>query len=134
MDENSSENAIRCNLRLINRLGFKFAEENWCFGKYKINFLLLMGGLLLNFKCWFTVINEGLLPNSWSLKDFTFKINVSVGVTLATMKVILFVWKSKEIHELCQMLIHDLIVIDKMDKRLEKEQKFCMKIANFSFR
>ena len=129
MVENLSENAVMCNFNSLNRLGFKFAEKNWHFGKYKINYFVFFGILLFNIKSWLTIFYK----DDWSLTNFTFVLNIGVATFVYFMKFMLFLWNNKTIYKLTEMLMNDSIVIDQMDKRLEKQQKFCIKMAKSVF-
>lgn len=129
MAENLSENAVMCNFQYFNHYGFKFAEKDWYFGKYKISYVAFFGIWILAIKCCLTTYYKGYATDNFSLTNFTFMLNAGVAAFIHIMKMMLFLWKNKTINKLAELLKSDLIVIDLMDKRLEKGQKFCVNLA-----
>lgn len=129
MVENLSETAGICNFHFLNRYGFKLAEKNWYFGKYKTNYLVLFGLWMHVIKCWLTVFYKDHESDNFILTNYVFELNLSIGASMFLIKFMLFLLKNKTIYNLTEMLKVDLIVFDSLDKRLEKDQKFCVKIA-----
>ncbi|CAO1405625.1 unnamed protein product [Diamesa serratosioi] len=132
MDVKLSEKAIKCNFVNFNQMGFKFAEKNWYFGKHKRNYVILIGCWLLLIKSWLTLIFKGFEDSS--LSNNLFEMSVGVANIVFLMKLHLFLWNHKKINDLNEMLIHDLMVIDEKDKRLQKKQKLCIKVAKWVYR
>lgn len=133
MTENLSENAVMCNLISFNRSGLNFAEKDWYFGKYKIIYLTCFGSLYLMIKCWLTLFYKDLGTDDWTFTNFTFLLYVGAAAFGYMIKLMLLLWKNKSIYNLTELLKIDLIVIDNLDKRLEKDQQFCVKMAKSVF-
>lgn len=129
MVENLSEASVNCSFHFLNRYGFKLAEKNWYFGKYKISLLAFFISCLLVIKCWLTYIYKEHKEDGLILTNSLFELNAAIAGSMYLMKLIVFMWKSNSIYNLIELLKIDKIVFDNLDKRLEKDQKFCIKIA-----
>ena len=130
MVENLSENAVMCNFKFLNYFGLNFAEKDWYFGKYKISYLACFGSWIFVIKCWLTIFYK----DNWSLSNILLELNIGAGAFIYLIKLMLFLWNHKSIYKMTELLKTDSIVIDNEDKRLEKDQKFCVKMTKSVFR
>ena len=135
MAKNLSEIAVMCNFKFFNLFGLNFAEKDWFFGKYMISYLAFFGSLVFVMKCWLTFFYKDFVTDNWSFDtNFTFLFYIATASLCYLTKLMLMMWKKESIYNLTELLKIDLIVIENVDKRLEKDQQFCVKMAKSVFR